>query len=165
MASLSYRYILYINYSPTTSIISPSSKSASAISLSAAILSPSTIKLTPSPFFLLFNPAFFKNALTIAPHVVVGRTTSVMFFSVTLDRRTSLNVSPWDPQGSASESEISSVPSAPPSVSPLMGFVPGRGWARIYSWVILSHASEEYQLSNKIQDVGIYARSSASAQI
>ena len=154
---------LYINYSPTTSIISPSSKSASAISLSAAILSPSTIKLAPSPFFVLFNPAFFKNALTIAPHVVVGRTTSVIFFSVTFDRSTSLNLSPWDGQGSPSESEISSVPSAsPPSVS---GLVLGRGWARIYSWVILSHASEEYQPSNKIQDVGIYARSSASAQI
>lgn len=103
------------HYKPTTSTISPSSKSASLIGLSLPSLSPSTQSLgsfgttacfprfnlalgsggvSPAVGYSSARPAFFKNAFTIEPHFVVGRTVRVMSFVVLADRKTILNVSP-----------------------------------------------------------------------
>jgi len=112
------------SHSPTTSTISPSSKSASPISESLANLSPSTLSCgifcataPPVPFdpegavgwslkaagYCSARPALFKNALTMAPQVVVDLTATEMSFpAVTLERRMILNVS--SACGSASDS-------------------------------------------------------------
>src|SRR6266545_6584788 len=118
---------------PTTSTISPSSRSVSAIDMSLFNLSPSMDNrgslpdpVAPGPLFLPFLPfplletapsfsnnsgypssipAFFKNAFTIAPHFVVGLTTSVMSF-VNLERSTNFIFSPRSISDSASDSWV-----------------------------------------------------------
>src|SRR5882762_7154615 len=93
----------------TTSTRSPSSKSASDIGVSGFILSPSIMSLGR---FVLVKPARFKNAATIAPQVVVGRT--VIVTAVEEPERTdSLKVSSLSPTDGESafdsEPEISSI--------------------------------------------------------
>lgn len=104
-------------YNPTTSTKSPSSRSAAPISDAGSNLSPSSIRRGPSaglPFFPFLlstvgsgycsaKPDFFRNALTMAPHAVEGRTVRTISF-VLPERRVSRNVSDADSAPVSSDS-------------------------------------------------------------
>lgn len=98
---------MHEHHSPITSTWSPSSKSASPISVSGSILSPSTLSAGTftaaalplsrpvagaAIIYSAASPAFLRNARTIAPHLVEGRTSSEMSLTVLAERTIRWNV-------------------------------------------------------------------------
>jgi hypothetical protein len=135
-------------YNPMTSTQSPSSSSATAIGLAGSSFSPSMSSCGPAlpvdlPVgpCLLSSPADLRKALTIAPHVVVGRTVNVIV--AWAERSVSLNFSPPPDADSASDS-ASALGSADRLASRACGLgAAGGSWCcvRRYSCVILLQAS------------------------